>query len=229
MASKVYQVFLCSRIIACILPTSHFQISKHTLPFSVFKLKLLVSVSLSLSITLSFKPHCTTSTNQWCYHSPPVSNIVPVLSWKNQWLKGQRAGESPGMAEKIKWRFWVKFSTSRYPLTGQNPIFTLVWLKWSLYDRYLIRNEITTFLYWLTYRNRKYRPVRFEIVFLVWNWKFKSTESRIGYIIIIFFQENGYGIHTRANINLYSRIGYKKWWWDPKYESQWIICLNYYD
>ena len=79
-ASKVYQVFLCSHIIACILPTSHFQISKHTLSFFVFKLKLLVSASLSLSITLSFKPHFTTSTNRWCHHSHPVNNIVPVLS-----------------------------------------------------------------------------------------------------------------------------------------------------
>ena len=93
-ASKVYQVFLCSHVIACILPTSHFQISKYTLSFSVFKLKLLVSASLSLSITLSFKPHFATSTNRWCHQSPPVSNIVPVISWKNQWRKGQRAGES---------------------------------------------------------------------------------------------------------------------------------------
>ena len=127
--SKVYQVFLCSHVIACTLPTSHFQISKHTLSFSVFKLKLLVLASLSLSITLSFKPHFVTSTNRWCHHSPPVSNIVLVLSQKNQWRKGQRAGESPGMAEKIRWRFWVKFSTGRYPLTVLNPIFTPVRLK----------------------------------------------------------------------------------------------------
>ena len=101
-ASKVYQVFLCSHVIACILPTSHFQISKHTLSFSVFKLKLLVSASPSLSITLSFKPHFATSMNWWCHHSPPVSNIVPVLSWKYQWRKGQRAGESPSSVKRRK-------------------------------------------------------------------------------------------------------------------------------
>ena len=101
-ASKVYQVFLCSTLIACILLTSHFQISKHTLSFSVFKLKLLFSASLSLSITLSFKPHFATSMNQWCHHSPPVSNIVLVLSWKNQWRKGIRAGESPSNVKRRK-------------------------------------------------------------------------------------------------------------------------------
>ena len=100
-ASKVYQVFPCSHVIACILPTSRFQILKHTLSLSVFTLKLLVSASLSLSITLSFKPHFATSTNRWCHHSPPVSNIVLVLGRKNQWRKGQRAGESPsGMRRK---------------------------------------------------------------------------------------------------------------------------------
>ena len=99
-ASKVYQVFLCSHIIACI--TSHFQISKHTLSFSVFKLKLLFSASLSLSITLNFKPHFATSMNQWCHHSPPVSNIVLVLSRKNQWHKGQRARESPSGVKRRK-------------------------------------------------------------------------------------------------------------------------------
>ena len=102
MASKFYQVFLCSRIIACILPTSHFQISKHTLSFSVFKLKLLVSTSLSLSITLSFKPHFATSTNRWCHHSPPISNIIPMLSRKNQWHKEQRAGECPSSVKRRK-------------------------------------------------------------------------------------------------------------------------------
>ena len=101
-ASKVYQVFLCSHVIACTLPTSHFQISKHTLSFSVFKSKLLVLASLSLSITLSFKPHFVTSTNRWCHHSPPVSNIVLVLSQKNQWRKGQRAGESPSDVKRRK-------------------------------------------------------------------------------------------------------------------------------
>ena len=99
-ASNVYQVFLCSHVIACI--TSHFQISKHTLSFSVFKLKLLFSASLSLSITLSFKPHFATSMNQWCHHSPPISNIILVLSWKNQWHKGQRAGKSPSSVKRRK-------------------------------------------------------------------------------------------------------------------------------
>ena len=101
-ASKVYQVFLCSHVIVCILHTSRFQILKHTHSLSVFKLKLLVSASLSLSITLSFKPHFATSTDWWCHHSPPVSNIVPVLSWKNQWRKGQKAGESPSGVKRRK-------------------------------------------------------------------------------------------------------------------------------
>ena len=69
---------------------------------SLFKLKLLVSASLSLSITLSFKPHFVTSTNRWFHHSPLVSNMVPVLSRKNQWRKGQRAGESPSGMKRRK-------------------------------------------------------------------------------------------------------------------------------
>ena len=76
--------------------------SQNTHSLSVFKLKFLVSASLSLSITLSFKPYFTTSTNWWCQHPPPVSNIVPVLSRKNQWRKGQRAGESPSGMKRRK-------------------------------------------------------------------------------------------------------------------------------
>ena len=87
------------------LYTFHFTflyLKTHTLSFSVFKLKLLVLASLSLSITLSFKPHFATSMNRWCHHSPPVSNIVPVLSQKNQWRKGQRAGKSPSDVKRRK-------------------------------------------------------------------------------------------------------------------------------
>ena len=55
------KVFLCSRVIARPLPTSHFQ---NTYSLSLCSSSSLVSAHLSLSIILSFKPHFATSTNR---------------------------------------------------------------------------------------------------------------------------------------------------------------------
>ena len=118
------------------LSTSHFPISKHTLSFSLFKFKLLVSAPLSLSITLSFKPHFATSTNRQCHHSPLVGNISQCQADK---INGVGGSSSVRRRKPVDLLGQVQY--------GRNSIFTPVWPKQSRYDHYLNRNKITTSLY----------------------------------------------------------------------------------
>ena len=111
--------------------------------------------------------------NRWCHHSPPLSNIVPVLSRKYQWRKWQRAGESPSSVKRRKTVDQMAFlgQVQYCPVSINRPEFDIYPSTAKMIPVWLVFNPERNHyvLYRPIYRNGKYqryRPVRYEIVFL---------------------------------------------------------------